>query len=397
MAFLVADSESSAFAGKPFDGILGLGLGGGPGAGAAGSDGRFSFMDRLFAEGHASSSAFALRLGNTGQSQLLLGGVDENELAGEGVLWVPLSPVAEGHWQILISDFTLDGVRQNVGGMEVIVDSGTSLLAPDDGLKAWFNDRLAPESCATVDRLPTLGFRLESGSVLSMFPSDYVDQRSGDCELALMPWSVAMPDGPRLILGDSFLRRYTAIFDRQNRRLGFGVSPEKEQARELVAAMFPGSSALPRTSSISSGDGPNHWTEKEPSVSSQSHAGQVSAESPPAAASRVSSIQPARQRVGASVPSRQQVLNVATPPTDGMDAAERAGYEWAQSAHTAETSTERPASHRPKQMAAAAPKRIHKAKNKFGKAKAMADALLARMRSRVASRQRPPRTLAEKP
>lgn len=384
MAFLVADSESSAFKGKPFDGILGLGLGGGPGAGAESMDSRFSFMDRLFAEGHASSSAFALRLGNTGQSELLLGGVGDHELAGQGVLWVPLSPVAEGHWQILISDLTLDGVRQHVGGMEVIVDSGTSLLAPDDGLKAWFNDRLAPESCATVDRLPTLGFRLDSGSVLSMLPSDYVDQRDGHCELALMPWSVTLPDGPRLILGDSFLRRYTAIFDRQNRRLGFGISPEKERSHEIVEAMFPGSRVPLR-----SGQESDRWTHEERVGPSQSHEARASVDTLPAEVKRTVPMQNAGERATTGSKSGQQVIDVAKLPTEGMDAAERAGYEWAES-QTVERTDGIPEQHQPmKSAAAVVPKQVHKAKTRLGKAKAMADALLARMHSRLASRHHP--------
>jgi hypothetical protein len=45
-----------------------------------------------------------------------------------------------------------------------------------------------------------------------------------------------------MILGDSFLRRFTTSFDLRQRRLGFGVSASEDLGMELAEALFPDTS-----------------------------------------------------------------------------------------------------------------------------------------------------------
>lgn len=238
VSFLVADDESPVLAQMPFDGILGLGL----------SDkilgGEFSLIENLAAAGRIHGTAFTLRLGNSGQSQLLLRGADDASYAGNHTLWVPLSKGAGAQWQISIVDFTFEGKAQGFGGFEALVDSGTSRLAADDVMQQWLIQRLQPADCLSVDRLPVLGLLLHGGAVLPFFPSDYVDNVQGDngwpkCKLALMPGHFRSVNGQRLILGDSFLRRYATTFDGQGRQLGFGVDAADELAHLMLPAMFP--------------------------------------------------------------------------------------------------------------------------------------------------------------
>jgi cathepsin D len=233
MSFLVADKESDDFAQKPFDGILGLGL---EGPGERGH--KLSILEQLVAEGRISNTNFALQLSNSGDSQLLLGDVDKNTLAEQYVLWVPLSAANDGFWQFSVSDFTLNGQEQNYGQFDVSVDSGTSLLAADAQTKDWLETKLQPRSCDTVNQLPKLGLRTQDGSTLTLLPSDFIDRVDGACTLAVMPGSNSI-NGQRIVLGDSFLRRYTTIFDRENSRLGFGVAANDDMAQELLPQMYP--------------------------------------------------------------------------------------------------------------------------------------------------------------
>eukprot|EP00747_Dinoflagellata_sp_TGD_P079059 gnl/TRDRNA2_/TRDRNA2_160355_c3_seq1.p1 gnl/TRDRNA2_/TRDRNA2_160355_c3~~gnl/TRDRNA2_/TRDRNA2_160355_c3_seq1.p1 ORF type:complete len:468 (+),score=82.79 gnl/TRDRNA2_/TRDRNA2_160355_c3_seq1:26-1429(+) len=241
MSFLANDEESDDL-NRPFDGILGLG----PEDPLLGGTGAFSLLARLAAVGSTSSTSFVLRLSNLGRSELLLGGFDEASLAGGRALWVPLSPRAAGNWQFHVQDLMLDGKMQGFGEMEVVVDSGTSLLGADANLQIWLQEHLQPSSCASVDQLPKLGFRLPGGEVLSLLPDDYIDQIEGECNLALMPTPFRAVNSQRLILGDSFLRRFVTIFDREGgRRLGFGIAVDDDDGVcEILTGMFPLSVAV---------------------------------------------------------------------------------------------------------------------------------------------------------
>jgi len=244
LTFLVAEEVSDDLASEPYDGILGLGL-----QDPSMTGGGFSLLDELANAGSISSSMFALQLSGGGRSQLEFGSVDESSLAGGRALWVPLSPVSGAYWQFSISDLSVGGQAQHFGELEVLVDSGTSLLAADDDLKHWMEENLQPKDCAAVDHLPKLELQLSGGSSLSLLPSDYIDQTDGECKLALMPGQFPAVNGQRLVLGDSFLRRYVTIFDRKDRRLGFGVQADDSLAHELLPGMFPAptTTAAPQT------------------------------------------------------------------------------------------------------------------------------------------------------
>jgi hypothetical protein len=245
MSFLVASEESDDFAKLPFDGILGLGL---QDSELGAND--FSFLRRLNALGYTEKAAFTLLLGNTGDSQIVLSGADNRSFLGGRTLWVPLSKASGSNWQFSVADFTLDGKAQRFGSIEVMLDSGTSLLAADEGIRKWLLQKLSPDSCAGVDHLPVLGLRLPDGhAALPLFPSDYVDQSGGieglpECKLAIMPEHFQAVNGQRLVLGDSFLRRFATTFDLPNRRIGFGIVANDELGHAMFPVMFPEARAL---------------------------------------------------------------------------------------------------------------------------------------------------------
>jgi len=239
VAFMVTDSESDDFAGEPFDGILGLGLESSAELRNGLDQAGFSVMSQFAKAGVVHSTAFALQLSNSGASQLLLGDVDESRLAGGKLLWVSLSPGEDGFWQFPVQDIMLDGQAQNYGRLQVAVDSGTSLLAAERDLGTWMQHHLQPSDCAAVDHLPKLELLLPGGAALPILPADYVDQAGGNCQLALMPSPLESSSSQQLLLGDSFLRRYVTVYDRQNQRLGFGAAADDSLAKEMLPAMFP--------------------------------------------------------------------------------------------------------------------------------------------------------------
>jgi len=237
MSFVATDQESDEFVEQPFDGILGLGLESSSDLSVLGRG--FSFLSQLAGDGAGHGKTFALRLGSSGASQLFLGGFDESGLAGGRALWVPLSSAADGYWQFSVRDLTLDGQEQHFGAFQVAVDSGTSLLAADEEIGEWLREHLLPKSCRDVDNLPKLGLRVGDRSILTLLPADYVDQIDGHCILALMPSKLQSVGGQRLVLGDSFMRRYITIFDQQQMQIGFGIAADESMANEMLPDMFP--------------------------------------------------------------------------------------------------------------------------------------------------------------
>lgn len=241
VSFLAADEESDELAGLPYDGILGLGLEEPEEEAGVG----LSVIDSLAKAGQVASTSFALRLGDSGESAIAFGDMNERDLVGNQILWVPLSSRTDGFWQFNIADFSLGGTPLGFGQLDVCVDSGTSLLSADEPIRSWLREHVQPKDCKEVDSLPPLGLLLHDGSTLPLLPADYVDQVQDGCQLSLMPTNFQSVNGQRMILGDSFLRRYVTIFDRKNRRIGFGISPGDRLAAQLLPAMFPTTTTLP--------------------------------------------------------------------------------------------------------------------------------------------------------
>lgn len=130
------------------------------------------------------------------------------------------------------------------GGCRVAVDTGTSMLvAPSPALAVLSRlIRVAPD-CSNLADLPSLAF-LIGGHRFSLAPEDYVSEvfdeggeegsgegggavlppRRSACRPGFMPLDVPPPRGPLFILGDSFLRKYLAVFDRDGARVGFALA-----------------------------------------------------------------------------------------------------------------------------------------------------------------------------
>ncbi|XP_062494227.1 cathepsin D-like [Pezoporus occidentalis] len=229
-----------AFAAARFDGVLGLAY---PSAAAGPARPVFDTMmhNRLF-----SSNVFSFRLRSGADEgdggELLLGGIDEEQFEGP-LHYIPVS--RRSYWQVHMERVSVGspgsmGCRDPPlcgGGCEAIVDTGTSLITAPSKDMAILQRALGAIpalggqyllDCDKVPSLPNITFVL-GGHEFTLGPQDYVLQVSKwgapTCVSGFMALDVPPPAGPLWILGDVFLTRHYAVFDRDHDRVG--LAPTK--------------------------------------------------------------------------------------------------------------------------------------------------------------------------
>lgn len=227
------------FAAARFDGVLGLAF---PGAAAGPAVPVFDNMMRrgLFRD---NVFAFRLRSGTSGGDggELLLGGINETQFQGP-LHYVPVTRPA--YWQLHMERVSVGapgalGCRDPPlcrGGCEAIVDTGTSLVTGPSADVAALHRALGGTralggqyllDCDKVPSLPNVTFVL-GGREFTLGPQHYVLQVSQwgapTCVSGFMALDVPPPAGPLWILGDVFLARHYAVFDRDHQRVGLAPS-----------------------------------------------------------------------------------------------------------------------------------------------------------------------------
>jgi hypothetical protein len=233
LRFLAADDESEPFGDFPFDGMLGLGL--------ADESGEKSALAQLAAGWPQPIFAVALR--DSGPAELTVGELPDG---ASDPFWWSLSPVANGFWQLSAKDLALGDETLGLGEVEVVVDTGTSLLSVAPDIRKQLEQRL-DTSCSNVNTLPPLGLVRSDGAKLQVWPSDYVTQdEDGKCSLALMPAFHGI-NSQGVVLGDAFLRRYVVVFDYGEQRVGFALRQDEDvhQKAKLVEAQKATSAPTP--------------------------------------------------------------------------------------------------------------------------------------------------------
>ncbi|XP_033928272.1 cathepsin D-like [Melopsittacus undulatus] len=228
-----------AFAVARFDGVLGLAY-----PGAAAGPARPVF-DTMMEQGLFSSNVFSFRLRSGADEgdggELLLGGIDESQFEGP-LRYIPVS--RRSYWQLHMDRVSVGspgsvGCRDPPlcrGGCEAIVDTGTSLITGPSKDIAAMQKALGGTptmggqyliDCTKVQSLPNITFVLE-GEGFMITPQEYVlkvsQGPSPTCVLGFMSLDVPPPNGPIWILGDVFLRRFYAVFDRDRNRVGLARS-----------------------------------------------------------------------------------------------------------------------------------------------------------------------------
>lgn len=212
----------------PYDGILGLGM---P---ALSLQKRFNLLGNLADVGSLKRNLFTIWLSEPGDeedSEITFGSIDSERL-GSNIMWLPVSTISTGLWQVTVKDIIIDknrlGVCPGQKQCQVAFDSGTNAItgptAIVNPLKAQLNVK---EDCTNYDKLPTLGFDFGE-YVLTLEHKDYAMRTSGtSCHHQFFGLDLPPPKGPILLLGEPFLRRYYTIYDRTSMRVGIGLAKHK--------------------------------------------------------------------------------------------------------------------------------------------------------------------------
>ncbi|KAM9585607.1 LOW QUALITY PROTEIN: cathepsin D-like, partial [Morphnus guianensis] len=135
----------------------------------------------------------------------------------------PLTPVSVGEPRTL-------GCRDPPlcrGGCEAIVDGTSLITGPSKDIDTLQRALGYTLDCDGVSSLPNITFVL-GGNEFTLTPQDYVLQvprwGSPTCVSGFMALDVSRPVGPLWILGDIFLSRYYAVFDREHDSVGLAPS-----------------------------------------------------------------------------------------------------------------------------------------------------------------------------
>ncbi|XP_069691364.1 cathepsin D-like [Periplaneta americana] len=195
---------------------------------------------------------FSLYLSNDdsqGQSELTIGGIDPKHYTGNLVFadLVPNSFSLVQQWQVNIQGFSVGGKDVGECGISsctVVIDSGTSLITiPYQEYDALIYALQTMEPGVTVQRQPQGGFLATyviytqdisnlqpivvtiQGQQFVINPADYTTQINEGIYLV----EVSMNENPQnenqqlWILGDTFMRTVYAVFDMDNKRIGFAT------------------------------------------------------------------------------------------------------------------------------------------------------------------------------
>merc|ERR1712072_1270463 len=174
---------------------------------------------------------FGVYLGGTSGvgGEMTLGGTDSSHYTGD-ISYFPVSRAK--YWQISVDTFSVG----NLSKVEGILDTGTSLLVVPPAVMTSFGQQVGATSiaggkewtldCSKISTLPTLDITI-GGKPFPLDGKDYVLQVTSlgqtECLLCMTGMDLSR-EGLSLILGDVFLRKYYAVFDLGNTRVGLATA-----------------------------------------------------------------------------------------------------------------------------------------------------------------------------
>eukprot|EP00013_Stygamoeba_regulata_P022389 CAMPEP_0177650380 /NCGR_PEP_ID=MMETSP0447-20121125/11911_1 /TAXON_ID=0 /ORGANISM="Stygamoeba regulata, Strain BSH-02190019" /LENGTH=388 /DNA_ID=CAMNT_0019153245 /DNA_START=65 /DNA_END=1231 /DNA_ORIENTATION=+ len=219
--FGAATSLAAFFRGQPFDGILGLAF---PGIAA---DFVTPVFDNMMAQKLLAQNVFSVYMDSTdaisGNSRLMFGGTDSKLYTGS-FDYVPVPK--KTYWTVELQGLQVGSNApatdcSGVLGCNAIVDTGTSLIVgPSGPLGRALSEINVKSDCSNRDSLPDMVFTI-SGKKFTIPSSIYVIEEQNrlgqrECAVGAEPAATAM-----WILGDTFIRAYYTVFDRDGPQIGF--------------------------------------------------------------------------------------------------------------------------------------------------------------------------------
>jgi hypothetical protein len=230
MSGIVAATEESdePFSLLPYDGILGLGLT------ASSIDMRFNLMGNIAEAGLLKNNMFMVWIAKENDdedSEITFGTVDDSRIGSQSpIMWLPISNIKNGMFQVKIKDYTISGKKLGLcgeKGCQVAFDTGTSAIAGPSRIITPLLEQLAVNhECANYDSLPLIGFHFGEYE-LNLERSDYIEKEGSRCWPKINKLDLPPPIGPIMLLGEPFLRRFVTVFDRAALRVGIAVAVHK--------------------------------------------------------------------------------------------------------------------------------------------------------------------------
>ena len=207
------------------------------------------YFNTLMAQGKVAAPVFSFYFGTTSGAlpraggELTLGGADPAHYEGE-LSYVPVSK--KGYWQVTAANMTVGTDTIKRDAFEVVLDTGTSLLALPLLEAARINSKLGclnigiecefikpnpndpTTTCPDPATLPALTVTL-GGKAFELSGDDLLVKitTAGQtiCLSGIMGFPGPLPGGIGAILGDVFLKKYYASFDVGQARVG--LAPAK--------------------------------------------------------------------------------------------------------------------------------------------------------------------------
>ncbi|KAF4999815.1 hypothetical protein FGRMN_2195 [Fusarium graminum] len=219
--FGLTDTTSDQFLQFPFDGILGLAINKGS---------KNNFLNALAESKEVDKNMFCVALNRaddgTNKGEISFGTPNSDKYTGE----ISYTSIGEDNdWAIEMDDMGYNGKKADVGGMRSFIDTGTSFMfgSPDSVKKVHALIEGAESGDGTTYTVPcdsngnlTIAF---SGVDYVISPKDWISppNKEGKCTSNLYGFEVVKG---AWLLGDTFIKNVYAVFDADERRIGFAAS-----------------------------------------------------------------------------------------------------------------------------------------------------------------------------
>ncbi|PTB37298.1 hypothetical protein M441DRAFT_30464 [Trichoderma asperellum CBS 433.97] len=230
--FGLASNTSSDFVHFAFDGILGMSMNSGANE---------NFLSALGGAGLLDKSIFSVALSRASDGyndgEVTFGATNPSRYTGA----ITYTSIPEGtDWSIPLDDMSYNGKKGNVGGINAYIDTGTSyIFGPSKNVKALHAVIDGAQSsdgvtwtvpCDTTTPLVATF----SGVDFSISPKDWVSPKdsTGKCTSNVYGYEVVQGSW---LFGDTFLKNVYAVFDKDQKRIGFAKRTNTSTGNKSIA------------------------------------------------------------------------------------------------------------------------------------------------------------------
>ncbi|KAM0520718.1 hypothetical protein ACHAPE_003116 [Trichoderma viride] len=238
--FGLATNTSSDFVHFAFDGILGMSMNSGANE---------NFLSALEGAGLLDKGIFSVALSRASDGnndgEVTFGSTNPSRYSGA----ITYTNINDGSdWSIPLDDMSYNGKKGNVGGIDAYIDTGTSyIFGPSKNVKALhavINGAQSSDGvtwtvpCDTTTPL-VVTF---SGVDFAISPKDWISPKdsSGKCTSNVYGYEVVQGSW---LFGDTFLKNVYAVFDKDQKRIGFAKRSNTSTGNKSIATATDSSAA----------------------------------------------------------------------------------------------------------------------------------------------------------